>query len=34
VPWLWIVVGAIVVIGIIGVVAAGNRGDNTTRIVS
>ena len=35
VPWLWIIVGAIVVIAIIGVVAAGNRRDTTaTRIVS
>jgi hypothetical protein len=34
VPWLWIVVGAIVVIAIIGIIAASNRNDTTTRIVS
>lgn len=33
VPWVWIVVGAIVIVGIIGIVAASNR-SNTTRIVS
>ena len=26
-PWMWIVVGAVVLVGIIGVVAAGNRGN-------
>ncbi|HEV8020395.1 MAG TPA: hypothetical protein VGP41_03965 [Candidatus Lustribacter sp.] len=32
VPWMWIIVGAIVVVGIVGIVAANGR--NTTRIVS
>jgi beta-lactamase regulating signal transducer with metallopeptidase domain len=33
VPWVWIAVGAIVLIAIVGLVAANNRSD-TTRIVS
>jgi hypothetical protein len=33
VPWIWIAVGAIVLIAIVGLVAANNRSD-TTRIVS
>jgi len=32
VPWLWIAVGAIVIVAIVGIVAANGR--NTTRIVS
>ena len=34
VPWLWIAVGAIVLIAIVGMVVASNRGSDTTRIVS
>ncbi len=33
VPWLWIVVGAVVLVAIVGIIAANGR-NNTTRIVS